>query len=371
MPRHRSLSLRKFIKAVGPSLVEEYFVSRVPQDQLIPYFAGMGMTYEYVKDLLAGMTDEQLKGKIGEELRRIKGIGEQAMNILVRVTKSHDIQIDQNETPQQIAMRIFLSNRDAFQHAWALYCYHKSESKVYEYCLACDDFKVGRSDLQAFAGEVKAFFIDQAKGVQCIVNHYEEADESVIMVTHGSFIKTVARWVADEVVIDSYRPAYEDVLLYDKQRSVLQIKASVRKDREQYLKSLGNCILRIPELPEIAQNNVYDLHPLQDGTFSWEGNEKITQIIPVEAHLKITGSTESTLIMKSVDVRKAFQEDFDELDFSSGELTYVRFRITVETDDGPETITFEIEPPGVSDLSRKKHCEIISAYLKENGVQSA
>jgi len=371
MPRHRSLSLRRFIKAVDPFLVEEFFARSIPPEQPVGNLRGMGMTFEHVKNQLAGITDERLKGRIGEELRRINDIGERAMNILVRVTRSHDIEIDQNETPQQIAMRIFLKNHNAFEHAWALYSYYKSESKVYEYCLACDDFVVDQSKLQAFAAEVKAFFIDQAKGEQCIVKHYDEADESVIMVTHGSFIKTVARWVADEVVIDSYRPAYEDVLLYDRCRSVLRIKAPLSKDREQYLKSLGNCVLGIPELSDIAQKNVYTLSPLQDGTFSWDGSERITDIVPVEAHLKITGSTESTLIVKSVDVRKAFQEDFDELGFSFGELTYVRFRITVETDDGPETITFEIEPPGVSDLTRKKHYEIISAYLKENGVQLA
>jgi hypothetical protein len=32
----------------------------------------MGMNYNYVKDLMADLKDDQLKGKIGEELRQIR-----------------------------------------------------------------------------------------------------------------------------------------------------------------------------------------------------------------------------------------------------------------------------------------------------------
>jgi hypothetical protein len=147
MLKHRSLSLKRFVKAVDPFLVEEYFTRSLSSDQPIGNLRGMGMTYDHVKNQLAGITDEHIKGKIGEELKRINDIGEQGMNILLRVTKSHDIKLDSNETPQQIAMKIFLNNHNAFEHAWALYCYYRSECKIYEYCLDCDDFKIDHSKL--------------------------------------------------------------------------------------------------------------------------------------------------------------------------------------------------------------------------------
>lgn len=52
MLKHRSLTLKKFISAINPDLVERYFVDRVPKDQLPTYFVGMGMQCEYVKHLL-------------------------------------------------------------------------------------------------------------------------------------------------------------------------------------------------------------------------------------------------------------------------------------------------------------------------------
>jgi len=367
VPKYRNLNLRTFVAAIDPLLVEEYFLNRVPQDQLIPYLRTTGMNYSYVKDLMAGLKDEQLKGKIGEELRQISDLGKKAMDILVRVTAVNNIPMDNDETPQQLAMKLFLKHSKAFEHAWTLYCYYKSATRVYEYCLPCESINTEPVNIQAFTTQIRDFFVKQAKGDHCVVKEFEEQNETALMVIHGSYFKTVARWIADEVVIDTYRPAYEDVILYDKTRSVPKIKAS-RKDRDQYLNSFGECILAISE-PEISEkNNVYTLRPLQDGTFSWDGNEKISSIVLLEVRLKIPGATEPVVIVKSADVSRTFKEDFDDLNFAVGEIRYAKFRFTIETDKGAETAIFVINPPAVSDLTRMSHCNIISAYLKENGV---
>jgi len=341
VPKYRNLNLRTFVAAIDPLLVEEYFVNRVPQDQLIPYLRTTGMNYSYVKDLMAGLEDEQLKGKIGEELRQISDLGKKAMDIL--------------------------KHSEAFEHAWTLYCYYKSTTQVYEYCLPCKSVNTGTDNIQAFRTRIRDFFVKQAKGDQCVVKEFEEQNETALMIIHGSYYKTVARWIADEVVIDTFRPAYEDVVLYDKTRSVLKIKAS-RKDRDQYLNSFGKCILAIAE-PEISEkNNVYTLRPLQNGTFSWDGNEKISSIAVLEVHLRMPGATEPVVIVRSADVNRSFKEDFSDLDFVSGEILYVKFRFTIETDGRTEPVVFVVNPPAVSDLTRMSHYNIISAYLKENGV---
>ena len=367
MPNYRNLNLKTFISAIDPLLVEEYFVNSVPQNQLIPYLRTTGMNYNYVKDLMARLEDEQLKGKIGEELRQMRDLGKKAMDILVRVTTANNIPLDGDETPQQLAMKLFLKHSQAFEHAWTLYCYYKSTTQVHEYCLPCNTINMEADNIQAFASEIRDFFVKQAKGDNCVVKEFEEPNETALMIIHGSYIKTVARWVADEVVIDTYRPAYEDVVLYDRKRSVLKIKAS-RRDRDQYCNSFGRCILSIAE-PEISEkNNVYTLRPLQDGTFSWDGNEKISSIAVLEIHLKMAGATDPVIIVKSPDVGRTFKEDFNNLGFSSGEITYVKFRFTIEDDGRSEPVIFVVNPPAVSDLTRMSHYNIISSYLRENGV---
>ena len=366
MPKYRYLNLKAFITAIDPLLVEEYFLSRVPQDQLIPCFRTMGMNFQYVKDLMVGLGDEKLKCKIGEELRQICDLGK-AIDILVRVTSVNNIPIGKDETPQQLAMTLLLKHTSAFEHAWTLYCYRRSTTQVHEYCLPAKTTNMESVNIPAFTAQIRDFFVKQAKGDHCLVKEFEGQDETALMIIHGSYIKTVARWLADEVVIDTYRPAYEDVILYDKTKSVLKIKAS-RKDRQQYYKSFAECVLNISDPAQSEENSVYTLRPLEDRTFKWDGNERISSIVVLEAHLKLPGTTEPAVIVRSADVRKTFKEDLAGLDFSSGQVVYIKFRFTLETDAGSENAIFVINPPAVSDLTKISHRDIIAEYLQQNGV---
>ena len=366
MPKYRYLNLKAFITAIDPLLVEEYFLSRVPQDQLIPCFRTMGMNFQYVKDLMVGLRDEKLKGKIGEELRQICDLSG-ATDILVMVTSANNIPMGKDETPQQLAMALLLKHTSVFEHAWTLYCYRRSTTQVHEYCLPSKTTNMESINIPAFTNQIRDFFVKQAKGDHCLVKEFEAQDETALMIIHGSYIKTVARWLADEVVIDTYRPAYEDVILYDKTKSVLKIKAS-RKDRQQYYKSFAECILNISDPIQSEQNSVYTLRPLEDKTFKWDGNERISSIVVLEAHLKLPGTTEPAVIVRSTDVRRTFEEDLAGLNFSSGQVVYVKFRFTLETDGGPETAVFVINPPAVSDLTKISHRDIIAEYLQKNGV---
>jgi hypothetical protein len=368
VPMHRNLNLKAFIAAIDPLLVEEYFVSRVPEEELIPYLRSMGMDYGYVKDLMANLKDDQRKGKIGGELKQMRDLGKRAMDTMVRVATANGIPLQEDEPPQQLAMRLFLKHNRVFEHAWTLYCYDNSKTNLYERYVPRDSININPEDgdIEAFRSQIWDFFNKQAKG-NSLVKQFDEKDQIALMIVHGSYIKTIARWVADEVIIDTYRPAFEDVALYDKARSVLKIRAS-RKDQQQYYESFAKCILGIPEPEQSEENNVYSLHPLEDKTFNWKGNEQISSIKVLEVHLKIPESTEPFIIVKSADVKKTFEEDLEDIDFSSGQVLYVKFEFIIETDKGSENAIFIINPPAVSDLTRSNHRDIISAYLKENGV---
>jgi hypothetical protein len=110
------------------------------------------------------------------------------------------------------------------------------------------------------------------------------------------------------------------------------------------------------------------LRPLEDKTFRWDGNERISSIEVLEAHLKLPGTTQSDVIVRSTDVRRTFENDLGGLNFSSGRVVYVKFRFTLETNGGSETAVFVINPPAVSDLTKISHRDIIAEYLQKNGV---
>jgi hypothetical protein len=90
--------------------------------------------------------------------------------------------------------------------------------------------------------------------------------------------------------------------------------------------------------------------------------------VVLEAHLKLPDTTEPPVIVRSTGVRRTFKENFAGLNFSSGQVVYVKFRFTLETDEWSETAIFVINPPAVSDLTKISHRDIIAEYLQKNGV---
>jgi hypothetical protein len=85
--------------------------------------------------------------------------------------------------------------------------------------------------------------------------------------------------------------------------------------------------------------------------------------------LKTRGAPEIVLDIRSSDLRQTLEQDLAGCDLSVMELINMKFRSIIETQGKEEKVTFEIVPPYSTDLSKKKHADIISAYLKENGVQ--
>lgn len=117
------------------------------------------------------------------------------------------------------------------------------------------------------------------------------------------------------------------------------------------------------------RETAYTPRPFQDGTFSWEGNRHITSIVPVEVTLRFSHTTNPKVRITSQDVRQTLQDEDWGFDLASGELVHIKLRSIVEVNGEPETITFSISPPDISDLAQKKHAHIISAYLRENEVE--
>ena len=168
----------------------------------------------------------------------------------------------------------------------------------------------------------------------------------------------------------SFRPASEDVLHYEKTAGLLRIKASLPKDREQYIKSFSRCIMGDESLAEnVDRDTVYSLKPLQDGTFNWNGNEDVKEVLLTEIKLRLPGSTEPVVNISSGDVRKSLYESLGGIRLEAGELIYAKFRFTLNMDGKQPRVSVVVSPPARSNLNQKRHAEIISAYLKAQGVE--
>ena len=268
-------------------------------------------------------------------------------------------------------MRLFLDHRDAFEFAWSRYLLYASSSRVSLHRVPSDRVLLAESEVAAFAEESRRWFADLAKGDVCSVRRFDDAGDTVILVSHGSYIRTIAYWEGDRIALNSFRPASEDILAYSPETSLLSIKASLEKDRQQYLRAFAKCIARDESLFEEAMNKgAFSLAPLQHGKFDFGGDGPITRIELLKVRLKLFGSGDPVIEVKSSDVLQTFSRDLNGLSLASGELTLAKFRFHLHPDgENPAKITFEIEPPSRTDLAQKRYADIIEGYLVQQKVK--
>ena len=300
MPRHRGLTLRKLIESIHHELMTRYFAEKFPDSPLPHHII---MDTDAIESFMEDPRNAQAKGLLLEDFRRINDICEKGKNLLVKAYKEYNIPRNDNLTPQGMAIKLFLDHEDAFDCAYAWFCYYHASGKMSYYRIP-GDFSLTDEKLNPFRQEIKAWFKELAKGQECIITPYIEGDSTVILIKHGSYIRTIAYWQEKDVKMQSFRPASEDILVYNKETEVLSIKASLQKDRKKYIESFCRCIMDDETLAESSElETIYTLKPLQDGTFDWNGNEYIKKIILTEAILRLPGKNGSVVKVSSKDVR--------------------------------------------------------------------
>jgi hypothetical protein len=371
MTVHRSLSLRRFVTALNDTdatLLQRYFLRMIAKEQILPHLSVL--YYDYVNNLLETLDDGRIKEMIYEDFRRINDICEQKAATLVWASKLFQIQLSPKETLQGLAMRIFLDYPDAFEYAWTRYCIYASSSKVSRHNLPCQNLQVDPEKLEAFETEIKKYFADSAKGEECHVHFYDEMEQVIMLVERGSYLRALAHWEGGEIKVESFRPASEDVLIFERKTNQLCIQTPFHTDMEQYIRSFTKVIIGDPALAKNPdRDKIYSLDPILNDSFNWDGNEFIKNIVPLEAKLKIKGATEAVIEIRSKDLRLTLEQDLDSPNLSSMELREMKFRFAIEMQGKEEKVTFVIAPPFATDLAKKKHADLISAYLRENGVQ--
>ncbi|RJQ74157.1 MAG: hypothetical protein C4519_17175 [Desulfobacteraceae bacterium] len=366
MPRHRNLNLQKFLDSVPGSLLREYFEKYRTEPGALP----ADYSTDAVNEFLDGL-DEDLKRPILEDFTHINDVAEKQMNYLVRATQQFAILTSGEEKTQELAMHLFLHHREAFDYAYDYYCLYNASSRMSRHQLPTEDFVITEDKITRFREAVRRFYSEQAKGQECIIRHYDEDDKAVIVIIHGTYKRSVMIWEDTNVKTVFFRPAYEDILVYEKGASTLSIKASYPKDKENYIKAFTEVILSDGSQAEHPNRDAtYTLRPLQDGTFCYSGNNEIKLIILREVKLALRGLTNPTVEIKSDNILNTLDEDLDGIKLNSGELVHARFCFLLKVGKGkPKKVTFEITPPNVTDLTKKKYADIISSYLKENGIQ--
>lgn len=365
MPRHRSLNLKKLIDSIPEPLIEEYFKQKI-EGETSPKSFDFGSVNKFLDDI----SEEELRDSILEDFTHINDICEKVMNILVTAVRRYNIKTTGEEKREQLAMDIFLHHKEAFDYAYDYYCLFNASSKMSHHNITAENFNITPDKIENFKKRVQKFYFNLAKGQECLIRHYDDEDRAVIVVIHGSYKRSLVIWDGQQVKTYFFRPANEDILQYDKNTSVLSIKAPYQKDKLNYIDAFTEMILEDESQADRKdRDDTYTLEPLQNGTFIFAGNEVIISINLLEVKLAMRGTTSPALVIKSSDVLTTLEEDLHGISLSSGDLVHAKFRFKLDIDGKQRKVAFEITPPNVTNLTRKKYADIIGDYLKENGVK--
>jgi len=158
MPRHRSLTLRKLVNAVGWELMERYFTEKFPEAKLASHII---MDYEAVEAFMEDPRNAEARGLMQEDFRRINDVCGKGKNLLVRAYNYFDIPRDDKRTLENLAMKLFLDHKAAFDYAYAWYSYYHASGKMSHHSIP-GEFGVTDEKLECFLEETKERFRELA-----------------------------------------------------------------------------------------------------------------------------------------------------------------------------------------------------------------
>jgi hypothetical protein len=209
-------------------------------------------------------------------------------------------------------------------------------------------------------------------GPNCLVRINRDEDGVLILVSRGAYMRTFMRWRGANVVFETFRPAIEDVMIYEPEHQRLSVRPGFNRDRDLYVRGIARFLADDQDLGDLAlKEPVFDLSPIANGRFDYEGDSRIRRVVLREAELTMQVLGKASLIIRSDDVVRTLREDLPELSLRRGQLHRVRlfFEIRSAEQGRSYPVAIEIEPPVYSDFSVKAHARYVDDYLRTQGVK--
>jgi hypothetical protein len=365
MAKHRSFKLKKFIKGVDNDLLKAYFTHhKISVDQ------GFVFDKDNIDDFLDGIKNDAKRSYIEEEMQCINDIGDRARGYLEQAKIKYSIEVQEDEPSETTAMRVFLHSEEAFSLAYDFYLFVIYSEKLSHHKFEHNHCNFAEDRVAILKSAIEQHFKDTGKSEYCDVRWREHNGKHIVLVAHGDFMKTHLVFEDGKVDIKSYRPAKEDMLVFNSSNCVLSVNISGRNelDKKKYIEIFGKAILDINQIDEKTLNStLVVLDPIKNGSFDYSGNDKIESVQLTEVKVQCRGSKIIKVTINCGDVRQAFSDlgmSLQDAEYVSAKL---RFYIKQEKKKS-KSITVEIKPPENTKLLEKKEKIIIEEYLRNNGV---
>lgn len=348
-----------------------------------------------VQDFFAGPEDNYPEGLVAD-LHRIAELGnangldiilQQAARLGVTLapeTKTESDQVQQD--PKHVAVRVFLDHPDLFEAASDMMALMARTSLAefigHDEGIEATTEEPGKAEFEAAAA---AMFEKDMRSKYCRVGWYDDADEFVLVIAHGSPVTTTPVVQSGKEDVISFRAAEHAVLSYASTTGVLKIGGVVKSRQAEIADLFADKILRRPGFfaADDAQK-LYTLDPIQRTGFGFMFNHDFdpgiqrVQITEVQVDRigadPRSGETRTFYSYLARDGRDNALARLGEMMHgarlgSDWRLNYIVIRVHFGAGGAkPRKVTVKLKPPAHAMFKRQQFEGRIMTLLRRNGL---
>jgi len=165
-----------------------------------------------------------------------------------------------------------------------------------------------------------------------------------------------------------YRPAREDVLVYNKEASVFSMSSGIRgkDEKEVYIRTFGKAILGLSKISKkvfSGESSLVNLKPILKKDF-YSATDDIADVKLTEAYFIHFGTNETDIILKSDDVLQSMKET----GIALNKHKLVSVRVDFFMKDRKRSVPVQLTTRGSTQLKQRKEKKIVEDYLRERKV---
>ncbi len=285
---------------------------------------------------------------------------------LMEELRGQGISLDGGDhTPADIAVKVWLSNRDILERKHAeqvmakprsFDCYQTDRDPVPEFRTPSE------TKLRSMAQDLDEWFNDKKRGHGARVFLFPRQNEFWFLVRHGELFKREGSLEDGEPKSIYYRPAKHDVVIYDPVVGEIRVNACTQKEKQLYREKFGQHIFGDSNF--FPGQNKYTLDPLgQNGVRSLVCNDVngLDSVQLKEIQIFRGGNQGEVEIRRAKDIFLALEERGR--DFPRGRLIRASLSVKFTSAKVPRTVT--IRPPNVARYTRDSDGTVVEEFLKK------
>jgi hypothetical protein len=223
--------------------------------------------------------------------------------------------------------------------------------------------------LQLITSDLDAWFKENNRGEQTTcIEPYPLDGEFWFLLRHGDTYARMAKLEKGKLKLLHFRPAKDDVVVYDPTRDEIRVHAGTKREKELYQKTFGIRLFGDDE--HFSERKAFTLEPLRlDGAsaLEWDGDGEIDRIVLVEFEVAWGGGFNKVVIFKADNLFAEAEVRGKKAIPDGGQLVSAAFDVYFDGEKKPRKV--RVRPPNILRLGRYCDAAIVQRWLSEKGFR--